>query len=139
MRAPSNEVADGTVLQEFRRGFKIGGQLLRPAMVQVWLVVNSNASIFLISLDVLPPRLRSRGPPWCRWGYRIKIKTIDARYDFCCGSKSCRSLHRAGAQHASWHLQQPSEGAAGSACYCSPHRNEHFANAWPTADSQALV
>ena len=35
MRAPSDEVADGTVLQEFRRGFKIGGQLLRPAMVQV--------------------------------------------------------------------------------------------------------
>jgi GrpE len=35
MRAPSNDVADGTVLQEFRRGFKIGGQLLRPAMVQV--------------------------------------------------------------------------------------------------------
>lgn len=35
MRAPSNEVDDGTVLQEFRRGFKIGGQLLRPAMVQV--------------------------------------------------------------------------------------------------------
>lgn len=35
MRAPSEEVPDGTVLQEFRRGFKIGGQLLRPAMVQV--------------------------------------------------------------------------------------------------------
>ncbi len=35
MRAPSDEVPDGTVLQEFRRGFTLGGQLLRPAMVQV--------------------------------------------------------------------------------------------------------
>jgi molecular chaperone GrpE len=35
MRAPSNDVPDGSVLQEFRRGFKIGGTLLRPAMVQV--------------------------------------------------------------------------------------------------------
>lgn len=35
MRAPSDEYPDGTVLQEFRRGFTIGSQLLRPAMVQV--------------------------------------------------------------------------------------------------------
>ncbi len=35
MRAPSNDMPDGSVLQEFRRGFKIGGTLLRPAMVQV--------------------------------------------------------------------------------------------------------
>ena len=35
MRAPSEEHPDGTVLQEFRRGFTIGGHLLRPAMVQV--------------------------------------------------------------------------------------------------------
>lgn len=35
MRAPSDDMPDGSILQEFRRGFTIGGQLLRPAMVQV--------------------------------------------------------------------------------------------------------
>ena len=35
MRAPSDEVPEGTVLQEFRKGFRIGSTLLRPAMVQV--------------------------------------------------------------------------------------------------------
>lgn len=35
MRAPSDDVPDGTVLQEFRKGFMIGKTLLRPAMVQV--------------------------------------------------------------------------------------------------------
>ena len=34
-REPSDEVADGTVLQEFRKGFSMGGRLLRPAMVKV--------------------------------------------------------------------------------------------------------
>lgn len=34
-REPSDEVADGTVLQEFRKGFKMGDRLLRPAMVKV--------------------------------------------------------------------------------------------------------
>lgn len=35
MKEPSSEVADGTVLMEFRKGFKIGDKLLRPAMVKV--------------------------------------------------------------------------------------------------------
>ena len=35
MREPSDEVPDGTVLQEFRKGFKMGDRLLRPAMVKV--------------------------------------------------------------------------------------------------------
>lgn len=35
MREPSNEVADGIILQEFRRGFTFNGALLRPAMVKV--------------------------------------------------------------------------------------------------------
>lgn len=35
MREPSEEVPDGTVLQEFRKGFKMGARLLRPAMVKV--------------------------------------------------------------------------------------------------------
>lgn len=35
MRQPNNEVPDGTVLQEFRKGFKVGDKLLRAAMVQV--------------------------------------------------------------------------------------------------------
>lgn len=35
MREPSNEVPDGTVLQEFRRGFRLGSNLLRPGMVKV--------------------------------------------------------------------------------------------------------
>lgn len=35
MREPSSEVPDGTVLEEFRKGFTIGDKLLRPAMVKV--------------------------------------------------------------------------------------------------------
>ncbi|KAK9830762.1 hypothetical protein WJX74_005989 [Apatococcus lobatus] len=35
MREQNDDVPDGTILQEFRRGFKIGDRLLRPAMVQV--------------------------------------------------------------------------------------------------------
>ena len=35
MREQNEDVPDGTILQEFRRGFKIGDRLLRPAMVQV--------------------------------------------------------------------------------------------------------
>ncbi|KAG2434678.1 hypothetical protein HXX76_007571 [Chlamydomonas incerta] len=35
MREPSNSHPDGTVLQEFRKGFAIGGKLIRPAMVKV--------------------------------------------------------------------------------------------------------
>jgi len=35
MQEPNNEVPDGTILQEFRKGFKIGEKLLRPAMVKV--------------------------------------------------------------------------------------------------------
>ena len=35
MREENDDVPDGTVLKEFRRGFKLGSQLLRAAMVQV--------------------------------------------------------------------------------------------------------
>ncbi len=35
MREPSNAHPDGTVLMEFRKGFALGGKLLRPAMVKV--------------------------------------------------------------------------------------------------------
>lgn len=35
MKEASNEVPDNTVLMEFRKGFKIGNSLLRPAMVKV--------------------------------------------------------------------------------------------------------
>lgn len=35
MQEESTEVADGTVLMEFRKGFKLGDKLLRPAMVKV--------------------------------------------------------------------------------------------------------
>ena len=35
MREPSDDVPDGTVLEEFRKGFSLGGKLLRPAMVKV--------------------------------------------------------------------------------------------------------
>ncbi len=35
MREENDDVPDGTVLKEFRRGFKLGNQLLRAAMVQV--------------------------------------------------------------------------------------------------------
>jgi molecular chaperone GrpE len=35
MREPNDEVPDGTVIMEFRKGFKMGDRLLRPAMVKV--------------------------------------------------------------------------------------------------------
>ena len=35
MREPNDDVPDGTVLQEFRRGFRLGDMLLRPSMVKV--------------------------------------------------------------------------------------------------------
>ena len=35
MREPSEDVPDGTVLDEFRKGFRLGDRLLRPAMVKV--------------------------------------------------------------------------------------------------------
>lgn len=35
MREPNDSMPDGTVLQEFRRGFKLGKTLLRPGMVKV--------------------------------------------------------------------------------------------------------
>lgn len=35
MREDSTEFEEGIVLQEFRKGFKIGDRLLRPSMVKV--------------------------------------------------------------------------------------------------------
>ena len=35
MREERDDIPDGTILQEFRRGFRIGSKLLRPAMVKV--------------------------------------------------------------------------------------------------------
>jgi molecular chaperone GrpE len=35
MREPNEDVPDGTVLEEFRKGFVLGEKLLRPAMVKV--------------------------------------------------------------------------------------------------------
>lgn len=35
MREDSTEFAEDVVIQEFRRGFRIGDRLLRPAMVKV--------------------------------------------------------------------------------------------------------
>ena len=35
MREPNEDVPDGTVLEEFRKGFSLGDRLLRPAMVKV--------------------------------------------------------------------------------------------------------
>lgn len=35
MRQPAADVTEDTVLQEFRKGFRINGKLIRPAMVSV--------------------------------------------------------------------------------------------------------
>lgn len=35
MREESEEFEEGVILQEFRKGFKLGDRLLRPAMVKV--------------------------------------------------------------------------------------------------------
>lgn len=53
MREPSEDVPDGTVLQEFRRGFRLGSTLLRPGMVKA-----SRSSSLLPDIQ-LPPFLSS--------------------------------------------------------------------------------
>lgn len=35
MREDSTEFEDGVIIQEFRKGFKLGDRLLRPSMVKV--------------------------------------------------------------------------------------------------------
>ena len=35
LREPNNDLPDGTVIEELRKGFTISGRLLRPAMVKV--------------------------------------------------------------------------------------------------------
>ncbi|KAL6765465.1 GrpE nucleotide release factor [Haematococcus lacustris] len=35
MREPNDDLPDGSVVQEFRKGFRLGNKLLRPAMVKV--------------------------------------------------------------------------------------------------------
>ncbi len=43
---PNDDVPDGTVLQEFRKGFQCGDRLIRPAMVKVHtLKVNTSAFV----------------------------------------------------------------------------------------------
>jgi molecular chaperone GrpE len=44
MREETDDVADGTVLQEFRKGFQLSGKLLRPAMVKVAVSSGSSGS-----------------------------------------------------------------------------------------------
>ena len=43
MREQNNDVPDGTVLHEFRKGFRHGDKLLRPAMVKVRVLLNKQA------------------------------------------------------------------------------------------------
>jgi molecular chaperone GrpE len=43
MRQPSAEVSEDTVSQEFRKGFRIGGRLIRPATVAVSVPVEGGA------------------------------------------------------------------------------------------------
>lgn len=57
MREERDDVPDGTVLKEFRRGFRLGSQLLRAAMVQVGLV--QSLLLFVVSLknmSIFPKR-----------------------------------------------------------------------------------
>ena len=43
MREPSSEFQEGVVMEEFRRGFKFGDRLLRPAMVKVAVAMEESA------------------------------------------------------------------------------------------------
>ena len=48
---PNDDVPDGTVLQEFRKGFQCGDRLIRPAMVKVHTFqLNTSSSHILHSL-----------------------------------------------------------------------------------------
>ena len=44
MREPTSEFEDGSVMEEFRRGFKFGDTLLRPAMVKVAVAPEEDAA-----------------------------------------------------------------------------------------------
>ena len=59
MREENDDVPDGTVLKEFRRGFRLGKQLLRAAMVQVSSQICKACSGMLMCSKVL--LLSSRG------------------------------------------------------------------------------
>ena len=45
MREENDDVPDGTVLREFRRGFRLGPKLLRAAMVQARTVLSVYISV----------------------------------------------------------------------------------------------
>lgn len=49
MREERDDIPDGTVLKEFRRGFRLGSQLLRAAMVQVVPGSSPHRVVFLFS------------------------------------------------------------------------------------------
>ena len=49
MREERDDMPDGTVLKEFRRGFRLGSQLLRAALVQVVLGSSFHRVVFFCS------------------------------------------------------------------------------------------
>ena len=75
MREASNAHPDGTVLVEFRKGFRLGDKLLRAAMVQV-------------RERAVCVHATSRGePPWCVgvsvWLLRAAMGQVRARVCIC--------------------------------------------------------
>lgn len=63
MRQPSPEVTEDTVIQEFRKGFRINGKLIRPAMVSVGVPEGEARAIG--SLLLLTHALRERARAYC--------------------------------------------------------------------------
>ena len=63
MREENDDMPDGTVLKEFRRGFKLGSQLLRAAMVQVRDCATGSAPARVAMLSCNAKRMYSHGHP----------------------------------------------------------------------------
>ena len=53
---PNDDVPDGTVLQEFRKGFQCGDRLIRPAMVKVHTLQLNTSSLHTLRPIAEEPR-----------------------------------------------------------------------------------
>ncbi len=111
MREQNDDLPDGTVLMEFRKGFAIGDTLLRPAMVKVRLVLvarSSEENVFNVSVDVC-----ARGSRRAAASIKLSSQDIRCIHAFCvspvfsnghCGFAGvllgCRSPQRASAHCA---------------------------------------
>ena len=84
MREESDDVPDGTVLREFRRGFRLGDKLLRAAMVQV------RRPLSLMYLAQSPPK----NPVWACQSHASSLPCAQASTRCVPGQQVTMCRHR---------------------------------------------